>query len=593
MNSAAAYALPQTKSLGDYLDIIRRHFSAALLVFIVILAASIVIALVWPPTYRSTATILIEQQEIPVDLVRSTVSTYVDQRIQIIQQRVMTRSNLMEIIKKYDLYAKERRREPMEVVIDGMRDDIELKTISADVVDPRNGQQTRATIAFTLSYKNESPQLAQKVANELTSLFLNENLSSRRELAAQASDFLTSESDRVSAHISDLERRLAEFKEKNVNRMPELTQFNMQLADRADREITDVEQELRSLRDRRIYLESQLAQINPKGALYSESGERILGPVERLKTLRAKYISLSAIYASNHPDLIRMRREIASLEAEVGHSGSTTKELEASLTSTRGELAENRKRYGENHPTVQRLERQVAALEEALARQRKPQAAVATTKDADNPAYIQVQSQLQRVKAQILSQKKKKSDLEAKLRDLEGRIADTPTVEQEYRELTRDYDNAWTEYKELKAKQTEAKLAQSMEAESKGERFTLIDPPLLPEEPASPNRLAISLLGAVVSLAGGVGTVAAKEGLDGTVRGIRGVTSSIEMVPLAGIPYIETDEERRRRKLIRIAIISSILAVLAIAVALAHFLYMPLDVLWYAAQRRLGLLGPI
>ena len=589
MNSIAAYAMPQVKTLRDYLAILRRHRGTALIVALSALLATAVIALVWPPVYRSSATILIEQQEIPPDLVRSTVSTYADQRIQIINQRVMTRTNLMEIIKKYDLYAKERRRDPMEVVIERMRDDIQLKTVSADVVDPLNGRPTQATIAFTLAYENKSPQVAQKVANELTSLFLDENLSSRREMASQASNFLTEEANQVSDQISKLESQLAKFKESNVDSMPELVQFNMQLADRTDRELMDVEQDLRSLKERRIYLESQLTQINPRGDLYSESGERVLGPVERLKTLRAKYISLSAIYAPDHPDLVRMRKEIASLEADVGQTGSTAKELETSLTSARGDLAESRKRYGEDHPTVLRLERQVAALEKALAKQRQPDDNTTVTKDADNPAYIQLQAQLQTVEAETNSLLQKQTDLKAKLEDIDNRVAESPLVERKYRELSRDYDNAWAKYKELKAKQMEAKLAEALETERKGERFTLIDPPLLPEEPASPNRLAIMLLGVVFSFAGGVGTVAIKDAVDGTVSGARAVTALLTMPPLAGIPYIETDEDRRRRKVRRIAAAIAVAAVIATAIALVHFFYMPLDVLWYAAQRRLGL----
>lgn len=585
MSSIATYAMPQVKTLRDYLDILRRHSGTALIVSLSALLVTVVIALAWPPIYRSSATILIEQQEIPSDLVRSTVTTYADQRIQIINQRVMTRSNLMEIIKKYDLYSKERRSDPMEAVIDRMRGDIQLKTVSADVVDPRNGRPTQATIAFTLSYGNESPQLAQKVANELTSLFLDENLSSRREMAAQASDFLTDESNRVSDQITKLERELARFKERNIGSMPDLMQFNMQLADRTDRELMDVGQELRSLKERRIYLEAQLTQINPRGSLYSESGERVLGPVERLKTLRAKYIGLAAIYAPDHPDLVRMRKEIASLEAEVGDTGSTAKELEASLSFARGELAESRKRYGDVHPTVQRLERQVAALDKALAKQRQPDDNTTVTQSADNPAYIQLQAQLQAVEAEITSLEQKKTDLDAKMHDIDNRVAVAPLVEEKYRKLTRDYDGAWVKYKELKAKQMQAKLAQSLETERKGERFTLIDPPLLPEKPTSPNRLAIMLLGVVFSLAGGVGTVAVRDNLDSTVRGPKVVASLTNMMPLAGIPFIETNEDVRRRVRRRWIIGGTAALVMCSAILIEHLFFVPLDVLWFKILR--------
>ncbi len=585
MSSLTVYAMPQGKTLRDYLGIFRRQCGVALWVAALALVATVAIALAWPPLYRSSATILIEQQEIPTDLVRSTVSSYADQRIQIITQRVMTRANLVEIIRKYDLYAEDRRSDPLEVVVEAMRKDIEMKTISAEVVDPRSGRPTQATIAFTLTYENQSPQLAQKVANELTSLYLNENLSSRREMASQASDFLTEEADRVSEQISELERLLAEFKERNVERLPDMAQFNMQLADRTDRELMDVEQTLRSLKERRIYLHAQLLQVNPRGSLYSESGERILDPADRLKSLRARYISQSGIYAAGHPDLVRMRKEIASLEAEVGTPQSAAKELDASLTSARGELAVSRERYGKEHPTVERLERQVAALEQDLAQQRS---AVNTpvTEEADNPAYIQLQAQLQAVDAEIASLQEKETELRNKLRGIDQRIAGTPAVEQQYRGLSRDYDNAWAKYKDLKAKQMEAKLAESLETGRKGERFTLIEPPLLPEEPAKPNRMAIVLLGILLSIASGVAAAAVRENMDGTVRGAKGVTAVIDMTPLAGIPYIATEEDARKAVRRRWMLGGAVTTLISVVVLGAHFFFMPLDVLWYVVLRR-------
>src|SRR5512139_815518 len=137
-------------NLGDYLGALRRRALAATLTFVSVLVIGAVVAVAWPPTYRSTATILIEQQEIPQDLVRSTITSFADQRIQLINQRVMTTANLLEIIREHGLYADEFDRKPREVVIDRMRRDIHMDMISANVVDPRSGQPTTATIAFTV-----------------------------------------------------------------------------------------------------------------------------------------------------------------------------------------------------------------------------------------------------------------------------------------------------------------------------------------------------------------------------------------------------------------------------------------------------------
>lgn len=590
MNRSTRAHTMQVKSMQDYLAMLRRRRVLIASISGVVVLAAVIFALALPPVYRASATILIEQQEIPSDLVRSTVSSYADQRIQSINQRVMTRGNLVDIIRKYDLYAEERKTEPLETVVERMRQDIQMKMLSADVMDPRSGRPMQATIAFTLSYQNEQPQLAQKVANEITSLYLNENLSTRRQMASQATHFLTEEANRVSQQISELERIMAEFKEKNVDRLPELTQFNIQLAERMDRELSDVDQNIRAANERRIYLQSQLALINPRGMLYGEDGGRILGPVDRLKALRAQYIGASAVYAPDHPDLIRMRKEIASLEAETGRDGSSAKELDESLTAARTDLAEARKRYGGAHPDIKRLENQVAALEAALAKQPTTAKRSKLPADAiDNPAYIQLQAQLQASETEISSLQRKKTELESKLHDLERRVATAPIVEQQYKELSRDYENAWIKYKELKAKQTEATLAESLETERKGERFTLIEPPELPEKPFKPNRMLILMVGLVLAAMMGIGGGLFAESINNTVRSQGDIGSVFNVPPLAAIPYIVTAAEQRRYAMVKAGIVTGTVLVVILIAVWVNTAIMPLEVAWYVGLRRLGL----
>ena len=165
-------------SLSELLGTLQRRRRPMLATFAAVLLSALGVAFLWPATYRATGTILIEQQEVPVDLVRSTISSYADQRIQVIQQRVMTTENLLKIIQKYDLYARRRQYESREKIIERMNDDIHFRMISADVIDPRSGVPTKATIAFSVGYENRSPELAVRVANELVSLYLEQNLES-------------------------------------------------------------------------------------------------------------------------------------------------------------------------------------------------------------------------------------------------------------------------------------------------------------------------------------------------------------------------------------------------------------------------------
>ena len=212
----------QTPDIKDYLKIIKIRRKFLIIPFVIIALLSIVLAVVLPSIYRSSATILIEEQEIPSELVKSTVTTFADQRIQIISQRIMSRANLVEIIKKYDLYADDRKNETEEKILEKMRKSINVETISADVIDPRNGKPTKATIAFILSFDDESPALSQKVANELTSLFLKENIKSRTQSAENAAMFLSEEARRLKNKIQELQTKLAAFKEKNLHQLPEV-----------------------------------------------------------------------------------------------------------------------------------------------------------------------------------------------------------------------------------------------------------------------------------------------------------------------------------------------------------------------------------
>jgi succinoglycan biosynthesis transport protein ExoP len=241
--------------MADYLAAARRRRVPATIGAVTVLLVALGFAFFWPATYRATGTILIEQQEVPIDLVRSMVSSYADQRIQMISQRVMTSDNLMRIIDRYQLYPDKRRTEPREVLLERMREDIRFDMISADVVDPRLGRPVKATIAFSVSYDSRSPLIAAKVANEIVTLYLNENLQVRKQTADDTASFLTSEGDRLSRQIEVLDSQLVAFKEQNVTNLPELSQLNMTMMNRAEDELRDTETRMRALDQQIVYLD--------------------------------------------------------------------------------------------------------------------------------------------------------------------------------------------------------------------------------------------------------------------------------------------------------------------------------------------------
>jgi polysaccharide biosynthesis transport protein len=548
---------------------------------------TVLLAVLLPSTYQSSGTILIEQQEIPQELVRSVITSFADERVQMISQRVMTTQNLLSLIDRYNLYPDLRQKAPREVLLQKFRDDIGMHMISADVIDPRSGRPTQATIAFAVSYKSRSPELALKVANELTTLYLNENLTSRTQSTQQTTAFFGEESALESAHIAELDKKLAAFKEKHHDDLPDLVQLNVSTMERTELDLHEAENRVAALDSQRVLLEAQLAQINPNLQVYTDSGQRVFGPEDRLKALKSQLAEYKARYAPDYPDIISTQREVDGLEKEVKAEDQTGDGLRQ-LSEAKAQLAAALEKYSPDHPDVVRLQRTVDSLQKAVA----DEAATGTRRigsdHADNPVYIQVKGQLDALAVDRVSAIQKRDELHAKFDEYERRLAEEPEVERQYRTMARDLESAQAKYQEILSKQTEAQVSQQLETERKGERFTLIEPPQPPEKPISPNRKIIVFVGLFMSLAMGVGAVAARETLDSSVRGPGDIRQMLQVPALASIPIIVTAADRaRRRKMTRYSWGGGVATVI-LAVVSVHFLVMPLDVLWATLLRRFG-----
>jgi uncharacterized protein involved in exopolysaccharide biosynthesis len=584
-----AQAGGQAASASQWLRTLWRRRQLIAIVMGVLFACTITTTVLWPPVYRSTGTILIEQQEIPQDIVRSTITSYADQRVQVIGQRVTTTQNLLALIDRYNLYPSDRASKPREVLLRKFRGDMAVNMISADVIDPRSGRPTQATIAFSVAFQNRSPDLAVKVANELTSLYLNENLASRSQSTQQTTTFLSEEAVKLGDQIAKLEARLAAFKSQHANELPELTPLNNQLMDRTELELQESRNRIGSLDGQRAILTAQLAQMSPTSQLYSESGQRILGPEDRLKMLRTQLASLESNYSSDHPDVVKTRREIAGLESQAKPVDGSN-DLQRQLTDARTQLAAASQKYSADHPNVVRLQRQVHNFEALVASDwAKTGVRPGAGAVPDNLAYIQVKGQLDAIEAERTAEQHRQLDLATRLAGFQKRLGEAPAVEKEYRELMRDYENAQGRYQLIKSKEGEAKVSQNLETEQKGERFTLIEPPLAPEAPVSPNRPMLFVLGTLFSIALAVGVAVLAELVDGAIRGPRDVLRMLEVPPIAVIPVINTAADLRRRVLrLRYAAAAGV-ATIIMAVLAIHLFFRPLDILWVQVQRRLGL----
>src|SRR3989337_1955635 len=214
------------KTVGDLLGILKRRKGSLAVPAGAVFLLAIVLAAALPRSYKAATTILIEEQEIPREYVTANITSFADQRLQSINQRIMSSTNLLEVINRFRLYPEMREKDPVEEIIEKMRKDIKFNTISADVIDPRTGRPAQATIAFAITYEGRAPETVQRVANELASMYLWENLKAREKQSSETFKFMEDEMRDVQAQFTSLDRRIASYKEKNITSLPELSQVN-------------------------------------------------------------------------------------------------------------------------------------------------------------------------------------------------------------------------------------------------------------------------------------------------------------------------------------------------------------------------------
>lgn len=509
-----------TKSVNEYLDILRRGKYLIIIPFGLIIVVAASLALFKPAIYRSEATILVESQQIPSDLIRSTVTSYAEERIQIIKQLVMTRDNLYQIIQKYDLYKDLVGEIPVSQIVRKMQKNIFVELGDAKIRGVSYRNRRTQTLAFTVAFEDKSPEVTQQVANELVTLFLSENLKARTERASQTTDFLSREADKLKLKMNEIETQVAEFKQMNKDSLPENLSLNMQMLDRANQTLNNIDRDIKSVEEKRSYLEVDQASL--KASNPGDEQNTAATPEQQLANLEARYAQQSTVYGSAHPDIKKIKRQIAELKSK---------------------LAEN-----PNEET--------------------PKVIV-----SGNSANMLIQAKILSANSTIVSLKKQRKKVENKIESLENRIQKTPQVERAFKSLERDYLNIKERYEDLRDKETTARLSQSMEEQSKAERFALVEPPLLPNEPDKPNRKKILLMGFVMAIMGSVGLLFLREQLDGSVRGSAQLTHIIKQVPLVSIAYVENSQDIIRNKKKLIYAISYIVCVVLILTSMVVFKY--------------------
>lgn len=573
------------KGPRDYFaGLIRRKWSVFLCVA-VISGLSLLLATWLPPVYRSTATVLVEQPDIPDNLVRTTVTSFANERIQIITQRVMTTENLAAVIDKYNLYEDERGNTSITYVAEIFRNAIDLVHLSADITDRQTHRASTSTIAFSLSFSHKDPRLAQEVANEIVSLYLSENLQSRKKKASETSDFLDTELLRVSKELSAEENRFSAFKEKHATNLPEHLTYKLRQIERIDDGVTTLVHRRQVLDERITYLQSQLAVTDRKVTNRGIGDSVRADPKFRIDLLQIRLATLSATYGSAHPQVIQTKREIAALEKfaefEASISGNTdTVQLKNMAAEMMNEAAVEQDKAASPEDTTFLL-RRIKLVENRITELNSPGTSVTS-----NPAFSQLQTQLNVATTERASLVAKEAELRNRKSAFETSLRLGPRIEQQYRAMQRNLQHLSAKYESFNNKLTQARLAEAVEVGRKGERFSLIEAPQLPNRPTSPNRPLIVAIGLVFAVVTGLSIVVISENFDERIHGIRQLSAMFGEPPLVVVPRIVTAADRRRHLASRLGIGAVSVLLCAAILVLVHRYFVPLDVLMAAIERK-------
>jgi polysaccharide chain length determinant protein (PEP-CTERM system associated) len=469
----------------------------------ILLPLFLVWAAVWggswflPAKYQSEALILVEQQKVPDQYVVPNVNMNLQVRLQNLTEQILSRTRLQDTIDRLHLsYGGLGTGDPVEQ----MRNDINIELVSAP---DHPGEYT----SFKMRYSTGSPELAQRVNSELTSLFIAENVNVQRQLSENTTDFLEAQLADARASMAEQEAKVAAFKAKHLGELPTQLESNMQILAGLQNQLQSAQQTMDAARQQKLYLESLFQQYR--------SAETDLGEANSMggphRTLESELAELRSRYTEGHPDVIALKQKIAQAEQ---------------LKKQRdGELAANQK----DGTTAGGVD-----------------TAAGLDTQGGSP-MMQVQSQLKANQLEISNIQKHEKELESQISGYQARLNLTPQTEQELTSISRGYEESKTNYNSLLQKQMQSQLATSLEHRQQGEQFRVIDPPSLPTKPWAPNHLRFSLGGVLAGICVGLGLTIALELTNVCVRQEKDLEGVVPVGILVGIPHLSTPSEERDR----------------------------------------------
>lgn len=490
----------------------RRHLPFLIALFIgwvVIWAASWIL----PPRYRSSTLILVEQPTMPKDYVTPNVNDDLQVRMQSITEQILSRTRLLHIIDQFNLYANPHAHWSPDEKVERMRADIDIELV--------RDARTQQVSSFNVSYSSGNPLVAQKVAGELTNLFINENLEVRQQQSEDTTKFLASQLETARESLADQEEKIRQFKAQHVGEMPAQLASNLQILSGLQSQLHSEEDALNAAKQQRVYLQTLADQYRAlQGPSKSADGTMVgLPAVEQtLDKLKAQLADLSSHYTDRHPDVRKLKEQIAETEKMRDQLLASMKEKGAGGINDSGADSAN---------------------------------AMVSADPNQASMLVQAQSQLRSNEVEIANREHSIATLKAKVDEYQARLNQEPVREQQLADLTRGYDQSKANYDELLKKKNESAMATSMELLQQGERFRVVDAPSLPEKPEFPNRVRFCGIGLGIGLLLGAIVAGVFEMIDDRVHSEKELKKLLPEPILTEIPAILnlSDQKRRQRQL--------------------------------------------
>jgi succinoglycan biosynthesis transport protein ExoP len=500
----------QSLDVKHYFDVARRrhlHFLIPVLIgWLAVWGASWIL----PARYKSATLILVEQPTMPKDYVTPNVNDNLQDRLQSITQQILSRTRLLHIIDQLSLYGGSHSQATPDEKVERMRKEIGIELVR----DTHNNQVT----AFNIYYSAHDPNIAQQVTSELTNLFINESLEVRQQQSEDTTKFIESQLENARKTLAEQEGKIQEFKGQHISELPSQQASNLQILSGLQSQLQVEQGALNTAKQQRVYLQTLIDQYRTlQGTSRSADGAPTGLPAidQELDRLNSRLAELSSRYTDHHPDLKKLRNQIAKTE-------KTRDQL----------LADLKNKNNATQPDDATVAREAAAT-------------------SPNSPMMQLQGQLQANQAEIANREQGIAALKVRVNDYQVRLNQEPVREQQLADLTRGYDQSKANYDELLKKKNGSEMATSMERLQQGERFRILDPPSLPLKPDFPNRLAFCGIGLGVGLMLGVVVAAGFEMMDDRIYSEKEIKDLIPVTIISEIPEIVnlSDQQASKRKM--------------------------------------------